>query len=259
MPAVTAVAAAATPPQSLVISHSHRSSASVTGHQPQSPVNSLSHRSSATVTSQQPLPPPSPGSGSAAADVKLPPGLSAAASSAGRKASPLPPPPNIVAELLADFPQVVNQSKVLPAPSTEVKHHISTTGPPFSSKFQRLDSVKLAAAKKEFYQMEKDGIVRRSDSPWSSSLHMVMKPDGSWRPCGDYRRLNLVTTKDSYPLPNMADFAERLEGCVIFSKVDLRKGYHQIRMHAADSEDGHHYAVWTVGVPLDDLRPQKRW
>jgi len=61
-----------------------------------------------------------------------------------------------------------------------------------------------------------------------------MKPDGSWRPCGDYRRLNLVTTKDSYPLPNMADFAERLEGCVIFSKVDLRKGYHQIRMHAAD-------------------------
>jgi hypothetical protein len=62
----------------------------------------------------------------------------------------------------------------------------------------------------------------------------VMKPDGSWRPCGDYRRLNLVTTKDSYPLPNMANFAKRLEGCVIFSKVDLRKGYHQIRMHAAD-------------------------
>ena len=138
------------------------------------------------------------------------------------------------AQLLADFPQVVNQSKVLPTPSTEVEHHISTTGPPISSKFRRLDSVKLAAAKKEFYQMEKDGIVRRSDSPWSSPLHMVMKPDGSWRPCGDYRRLNLVTTKDSYPLPNMADFAERLEGCVIFSKVDLRKGYHQIRMHAAD-------------------------
>jgi hypothetical protein len=82
--------------------------------------------------------------------------------------------------------------------------------------------------------MEKDGIVRRSDSPWSSPLHMVMKPDGSWRPCSNYRRLNLVTTKDSYPLPNMADFVERLEGCIIFSKVDVRKGYHQIRMHTAD-------------------------
>ncbi len=241
MPAATAVAAAATPLQSPVISHSHRLSASVTGHQPQSPVNSPSHRSSATVTGQPHPPPPSPGPASAAADVKLPPGLSANASSAGREAPPLlPPPPNIIvavlpyAQLLADFPQVVNQSKVLPTPSTEVEHHISTTGPPISSKFRRLDSVKLAAAKKEFYQMEKDGIVRRSDSPWSSPLHMVMKPDGSWRPCGDYRRLNLVTTKDSYPLPNMADFAERLEGCVIFSKVDLRNGYHQIRMHAAD-------------------------
>ncbi len=75
---------------------------------------------------------------------------------------------------------------------------------------------------------------------------------------GDYRRLNLVTTKDTYPLPNMADFAERLEGCVIFSKVDLWKGYHQIarRRHP---QDGHHYAVWAVGVPPDDLWPQKRW
>ncbi len=43
-----------------------------------------------------------------------------------------------------------------------------------------------------------------------------------------------MTTMDPYPLPNMADFAERLEGCVIFSKVDLRKGYNQIHMHAAD-------------------------
>jgi hypothetical protein len=82
--------------------------------------------------------------------------------------------------------------------------------------------------------MEKDGIVQRSDSPWLSPLHMVMKPDGSWQPCGTYLRLNLVTTNDSYTLPNMADFSERLEGCFIFSKVDLRKGYHQICMHAGN-------------------------
>jgi hypothetical protein len=79
--------------------------------------------------------------------------------------------------------------------------------------------------------MERDGIVRRSNSPWSSPLQMVRKPDGSWRPCGDYRRLNLVTVPDSYPLPNMLDFSERIAGCTIFSKVDLRKGYHQILMH----------------------------
>jgi hypothetical protein len=265
-PAATAVAATATPHQSPVISHSHRSSTSVTGHQPQSPVISLSHQSSATVMGQQHISPPSPEPALAVADVKAPPGFSAAALSAGREALPLqPPPPNIIAavspyaQLLAEFPQVVNQSKVLPTPSTEVEHHISTTGPPISSKFRQLDSVKLAAAKKEFYQMEKDGIMRRSDSPWSSPLHMVMKPDGSWRPCGDYRRLNLVTTKDSYPLPNMALCGE-VGGLHHLLQGGLAEGIpsdpHARRRH---SQDGHHYAVWAMGVPPDDLWPQERW
>jgi hypothetical protein len=89
-----------------------------------------------------------------------------------------------------------------------------------------LDGEKLAAARSEFAKMEKDGIVQRSTSPWSSPLHMVLKADGSWRPCGDFRRLNLVTEPDTYPLPNMLDFASKVAGCRIFSKVDLRKGYH---------------------------------
>jgi hypothetical protein len=54
--------------------------------------------------------------------------------------------------------------------------------------------------------MERDGIFRHSNSPWSSPLHMVRKPDGSWWPSGDYRHLNLVIVLDSYPLPNMLDF-----------------------------------------------------
>jgi hypothetical protein len=136
--------------------------------------------------------------------------------------------------LLAEFPAVLNSSKILPKPSGDVVHHIRTSGPPIASRFRRLDSEKLAAAKAEFLQMEKDGIVRRSDSPWSSPLHMVRKPDGSWRPCGDYRRLNLVTIPDTYPLPNMLDFTERLVGCVVFSKVNMRKGYHQILMNEDD-------------------------
>jgi len=62
---------------------------------------------------------------------------------------------------------------------------------------------------------------------------MVMKKDGSWRPCGDFRRLNLVTEPDTYPLPNMLDFSARVAGCKVFSKIDLRKGYYQIPMHPA--------------------------
>ena len=53
----------------------------------------------------------------------------------------------------------------------------------------------------------------------------MVKKDGSWWPCSDFRRLNLVTETDQYPLPNMLDFADRLNGCCTFSKIDLRKGY----------------------------------
>jgi hypothetical protein len=53
---------------------------------------------------------------------------------------------------------------------------------------------------------------------------MVRKADGSWRPCGDFRRLNLVTEPDVYPLPNMLDFTAKAAGCTVFSKIDLRKG-----------------------------------
>ncbi|MFN9903862.1 MAG: reverse transcriptase family protein, partial [bacterium] len=76
--------------------------------------------------------------------------------------------------------------------------------------------------------------MRRSNSPWSSPLHMVPKPNGSWRPCGDYRRLNAATTPDKYPLPNLQDLSNFLHGSTIFSKIDLEKGYHQVPMQKSD-------------------------
>ncbi len=100
--------------------------------------------------------------------------------------------------------------------------------------FPQAGQEKLAAAKAEFAALELDGIIRRSSSPWASPLHMVKKPDGSWRCCGDYRWLNNVTVLDTYPLPNMMDFSSRVSGCSIFTKIDLRKGYYQIPMHPAD-------------------------
>ena len=65
---------------------------------------------------------------------------------------------------------------------------------------------------------------------------MVPKPDGSWRPCGDYRRLNTVTVPDRYPVPNIQDFTANLAGCKIFSKLDLIKGYYQVPMAPEDIE-----------------------
>jgi len=131
-------------------------------------------------------------------------------------------------DVMAEFPAVVNISKSLPAVKHGVEHIIETLCPrPVASRYRRLDPEKLEIARAEFAELEKQGIVRRSSSSWSSPLHMVPKADGSWRPCGDYRRLNLVTVPDMYPPPHMEDLSARLAGKVIFSKLDLRKGYYQ--------------------------------
>ncbi len=194
---------------------------------------------------------------SAAADVKVPSRLSAAALSAGKAASASPPTPAahqqaghssavpakrqeraaissvnlaLVSKLplffkllLQRYEDVVIPSKVLPQTSHGVEHHLETRGLPIASPFSRLDGQKLAAMKAEFAALELDWIIRWSCSPWVSPLHMVKKPDGSWR-CGDYRRLNNVTVPDTYPLPNMIDFSSRVAGCSIFSKIDFPKG-----------------------------------
>ena len=78
------------------------------------------------------------------------------------------------------------------------------------------------------------GIIRRFSSPWASPLQLVPKPSGVWRPCGDYRRLNAATLPDRYSFPHIQDFAARLDGAKIFSKVDLIRGYHQVPVAEAD-------------------------
>jgi Reverse transcriptase (RNA-dependent DNA polymerase) len=113
-------------------------------------------------------------------------------------------------------------------PKHAVEHVIETKGRPVTAKPRQLDIAKRAVAEKEFRELEAAGIVRRSNSSWSSPLHMVPKPNGKWRPCGDYLRLNVQTVPDSYPLPNIQDFSNKLHGSVIFSKIDLVKGYHQV-------------------------------
>ena len=128
-----------------------------------------------------------------------------------------------------------DSSHLLHSTSISVYHHIETmTARPLSTKPRPLFSEKLQAAKKEFRDMELKGIIRPSNSPWASPLHMVKKPNGSFRPCGDYRRLNNVTVPDSYPLPRIQDFATNLRGCHYFSTIDLEKGYLQIPMAKED-------------------------
>ena len=119
-------------------------------------------------------------------------------------------------------------------PKHGVEHHITTHGAPVHVHTRRLLPEKLDAIKAEFDAMEAMGVVRQSNSPWSSPLHVVTKADSSWHPCGDYRRLNDVTTPDRYPVPHIQDFSAQLAGTCIYSKVDLVRGYHQIPVHHDD-------------------------
>ena len=137
-------------------------------------------------------------------------------------------------ELEREFPSVFNAAKDLPPVIHRVQHHIETTGRPVAAKYRRLDPAKLKAAKEEFKEMERQGVIRRSSSNWASPLHMVKKTDGSWRPCGDFRQLNMQTVPDRYTCPNIGDLTARLAGCRFFSKLDLRKGYHQIPVRRQD-------------------------
>ena len=104
-------------------------------------------------------------------------------------------------------------------------------GPSCDDVAKAVDAGKAKVVKQYFEVMCAAGICRRSDSSWSSGLHMVLKKDGTIRPCGDYWRLNERTSGDSYPIPHIHDFTASLAGSKIFSKVDLVKGYHQIPVH----------------------------
>ena len=143
--------------------------------------------------------------------------------------------PSQVQLLLKEYPTLLRPAAATPKLLHGAIHHIDTgSADPVFTRPRRLDPEKHRIAEAEFRALEKAGIICCSNSPWASPLHLVSKKDGSWRPCGNYRRLNAVTVPDRYPLPNMQSLNDRRAGCTVFSKIDLVKAYHQIPFTKAD-------------------------
>ncbi|KAL9230890.1 hypothetical protein vseg_006183 [Gypsophila vaccaria] len=94
--------------------------------------------------------------------------------------------------------------------------------------------VELQKLKKKLEEMIEKGFIKPSVSPWGAPVLFVKKKDGSMRLCIDYRELNKVTIKNRYPLPRIDDLFDQLKGAGVFSKIDLRSGYHQIAVRKED-------------------------
>ncbi|GJU11669.1 putative reverse transcriptase domain-containing protein [Tanacetum coccineum] len=86
----------------------------------------------------------------------------------------------------------------------------------------------------QLQELSDKGFIRPSSSPWGAPVLFVKKKDGSFRMCIDYRELNKLTVKNRYPLPRIDDLFDQLQGSSIYSKIDLRSGYHQLRVREQD-------------------------
>lgn len=123
-------------------------------------------------------------------------------------------------------------------PQREVDHRIELIpgSTPPSRPTYRLSVAELEELKKQLKDLVEHGFIRPSKSAFGAPILFVKKKDGSMRMCVDYRALNDITIKNSYPLPRVEELFDQLQGAKYFSKIDLRSGYHQIRIHPDDVE-----------------------
>jgi hypothetical protein len=94
----------------------------------------------------------------------------------------------------------------------------------------RMATPELAELKEHVKELLEKGFIHPSSSPWGAPVIFVPKKDDTQRLCMDYRVLNEITVKNKYPLPRIDDLFDELCGACVFSKVDLRLGYHQLKI-----------------------------
>ena len=143
---------------------------------------------------------------------------------------------------LEDVPIVCEYPDVFPEelhglpPDREIEFNIELIPgtQPISIPPYRMAPAELKELKGQLQDLLDKGFIRHSCSPWGAPVLFVKKKDGSFRLCIDYRQLNKVTVKNKYPLPRIDDLFDQLQGSQCFSKIDLRSGYHQLKIKSED-------------------------
>ena len=130
-------------------------------------------------------------------------------------------------QLLDKYSDVFQEPTQLP-PERDVDHKIPLLNGAeiVNSRPYRLSHGQKDTIESLILQLLKNQVIRPSVSPYSSPAILVEKKDGTWRLCIDYRKLNKLTVKNKYPIPVIEDLLDELHGAKIFSKIDLRSGYH---------------------------------
>lgn len=134
-----------------------------------------------------------------------------------------------VKKLFEEFPALLLPPKYHEKPNHDVMHYIHTKGPPIAQKVRRLRPDVLQRLRKQFEEMVKIGLCSPSSSQWASPLVVVTKKEDE-RIASDYRRLNERTVPDKYPLNDLRDATSLLSGKKVFSKLDLIRAFHNIRV-----------------------------
>ncbi|KAL0546488.1 hypothetical protein IC582_016398 [Cucumis melo] len=138
--------------------------------------------------------------------------------------------------VVRDYPDVFPEELPGLPPHREVEFAIELEPGtvPISRAPYRMAPAELKELKVQLQELLDKGFIRPSVSPWGAPVLFVKKKDGSMRLCIDYRELNKVTVKNRYPLPRIDDLFDQLQGATVFSKIDLRSGYHQLRIKDGD-------------------------
>ncbi|GJU40872.1 putative nucleotidyltransferase, ribonuclease H [Tanacetum coccineum] len=139
---------------------------------------------------------------------------------------------SVVRDFVDVFPE--DLSGLPPQRQVEFRIDLIPRATPVAKSPYRLAPSEMQELSGQLQELQDKGFIRPSHSPWGAPMLFVKKKDGSFRMCIDYRELNKLTVKNRYPLPRIDDLFDQLQGSRFFSKIDLRSGYHQLRVHEDD-------------------------